>query len=341
VSALTLFAAGLTTGLLAGGASCALMHGGLLAAAVGGGRRACALTSERAPVPPRAAVAPSAAFLGGKLFSHVLAGALLGAVGAAAQPGPQVRAVLLVAAAVLMVVAALSMLGVRPLARLGLRAPARRTTPAAGPTTTLRAPAVLGFLTVFVPCGVTLSVALLAMQSTSPVAGAAAMGGFVLGTAPVLAGVGYLVSRSAMRGRLPAVAGALVLVVAVWTLGSGLRLGGWLPESNGFAVPASAAAAVAELPDGTQSVTLRVTSNAFTPSVVALRPGVPTQLVLTTRQTRGCTRMFVLGRLDIQQALPETGTTVLALGVLRPGLLRYTCGIGLHSGRFVVQEPGS
>ncbi|WP_192583734.1 urease accessory protein UreH domain-containing protein, partial [Streptomyces albicerus] len=143
-STLTLFLTSAGTGLLAGGASCAAVQGGLLAGAVSrrttgeappsraprqagkrqtGTRRRDTRTSgtrQRVAEP----LAPVGAFLAGKLLSHTLLGALLGIFGAALQPSPRTRAVLLIAAGVLMVLFALDLMGVKAVARLVPRSPA-------------------------------------------------------------------------------------------------------------------------------------------------------------------------------------------------------------------------
>lgn len=165
----TLFLTGVTTGLFAGGASCAAVQGGLLAGAVG--RRATAWSAESWE--RSGLFAPVAAFLGAKLASHALLGAVLGLVGGAVQPGPQARAGLLVASAVLMVVFALDMLGVRAVRHLVPRLPVSwgRRVRRSAKSTAVTTPAVLGFLTVLIPCGVTLSVELIAITSGSAYAG--------------------------------------------------------------------------------------------------------------------------------------------------------------------------
>lgn len=334
----TLFVTGVTTGLFAGGASCAAVQGGLLAGAVG--RRSkewSAEAWERSGL-----FAPVVAFLGAKLLSHTLLGAVLGLLGAAVQPGPQARAVLLVLAAALMLLFALDMLGVRAVRRIVPRPPAswgqkvRRSAKSTAVTT----PAVLGFLTVLIPCGVTLSVELIAVTSGTPLAGAAVMAGFVLGTGPLFALLGFFL-RSAARlwqGRLSAATGVVVLLVAVWTLGSGLRLGGWWPQD----AQASTAASSEQPPvhtsaDGRQTVTVQARTNSYGPATITAKAGKPTALVVASKDTNGCVRSFVVPGKGVQRTLPVTGRTTINLGTPGPGTVKYTCGMGMYGGqiRFV------
>jgi uncharacterized protein len=360
-----MFVAGLSAGIVAGGASCAAVQGGLLAGAIGRRRAARQVAPTPVGVPGglgrvaadaagaqpdlvragESALLALGAFLGAKLVSHTLLGALLGTVGAAAQPGPRARAVMLLAAAAIMVIFALDLIGVRGMRRLVPRPPAswarrvRRSTR----STAVSTPAVLGFLTVLLPCGVTLSMALLAITSSSALAGAAVMAGFVIGTAPLFAAIGFLVRQSTQvaQGRLSIVTGLVVLTVAAFTFTAGLRLGGWTPgEGSGISlapvsadVAAASAQAVRSGPDGTQVITLTVAKSAYRPDAVAARAGVPTHLVLTTKGIAGCTSAFVIPARGLQKVLPKTGLTSIDLGSPAPGTLRYVCGAGMYGGQ--------
>lgn len=344
MAASTLFITGVTTGLFAGGASCAAVQGGLLAGAVG--RRAKEWSSEAWE--RSGLFAPVAAFLGAKLVSHTLLGAALGLIGAAVQPGPRARAVLLVIAAALMLLFALDMLGVQAVRRFVPRPPAswgsrvRR----AAKSTAVTTPAVLGFLTVLIPCGVTLSVELIAVTSGSPLAGAAVMAGFVLGTGPLFAVLGFFL-RSAARlwqGRLTLATGVIVLVVAVWTLGSGLKLGGWWPQDAQRAGVAAGTSSdqppVRVSPDGRQTITVQARTASYGPATITAKSGAPTKLVVSTRNTNGCVRSFVVPEHGVQKILPTTGRTTIDLGTPKSGTLKYSCGMGMYSGqiRFTQQD---
>jgi sulfite exporter TauE/SafE len=340
-----LFITGLSTGAVAGGASCAAVQGGLLAGAVGRRRNpvpahdgglAVAERPSAWPAKLAESTRPIGVFLVAKLISHTALGAILGALGAAAEPGPRTRALLLLGAAALMVVFALDLMGVRAVRGLVPRAPEAwtRRVRKAGRTDSTFTPALLGFLTVLLPCGVTLSVSLLAITSASPVAGAAAMAGFVLGTAPLFAVLGVLLRQSTrmLQGRLSIATGVVVLAVAAWTVSSALTLGGWRSQDSG-PITAASAGAVRTHADGTQVVRLMVRSGGYEPSAVAAKPGVPTRLELVTADTGGCTRAFVIPSRGVQEVLPKSGTTVVDLGRPTAGTLRYTCGMGMYTGR--------
>lgn len=320
-----LFFAGAGTGLLAGGTTCAAVQLGLLTGAVTGG-------------PPGTRPGrPVVAFLGAKLASHTLLGALLGLAGGAVQPGPRTRGALLAAAALLLALFALDLMGAPPVRRLlRRRGPggedAHCATPGQGHG---RGPVVLGAATVLVPCGLTLSAELLAVTSRSAPGGAAVMTGFVLGTAPLFGLIGVTVGRSLalLRGRLTGLLAAGLLAVAGWTLLSGLRLGGWLPAGGGgTASAADSARFVRTDASGTQVVTVWALDGGYRPALVTARAGVRTVLVLRTQRTRGHTRAFTIPSRDADVILPESGETRIELGAPGPGRLRFVCASGHFPG---------
>lgn len=362
-SSAALFITGASTGLFAGGASCAAVQGGLLAGAVT--RRSPAANAESArprgeardrasgpfpvPEPTPGNLAPVGAFLAGKLLSHATLGALLGLFGAALQPSPRTQAVLLITAGLLMVLFALDLFGVKAVGRLVPRPPAAfgRVVRRSARTTSAVTPALVGFATVLLPCGATMSVELIAITAGSPVAGAAAMAGFVLGTAPLFTLLGYLFRRSstALSGRLRSLTGVLVLAVAVWTIASGVQAGGW--ASFGTSGRSAAAAAPQkpahpkgeQAPDapvrtdasGKQIITLRVTDFYETTAFTA-NAGVPTTLVLRGDNAGGCARAFTIPELGVQEVVKRSGDTPVDLGTPKSGQLRFSCAMGMQTG---------
>ena len=341
----------LITGLFAGGASCAAVQGGLLAGTVARRRGAEApsaeATAEEAEhAGPSQDALPVAGFLAGKLLSHTLLGAALGLLGDAVQVGFRTRAALQVTAGVVMVLLAADLLGVRAVRRLVPAPPAawsrlvRRSARWGGGF----GPALLGVATVLIPCGVTLGMEFLAVASGSALAGAAIMATFVIGTSPLFAAIGYLARRStsALRGRLALLSGAAVLVAGVVSLNTGLVLWGspvtvssalrGLVPGESSRTPGSSMAAPALGTDGVQRLVIDAGNAGYAPSQVAARAGVPTELVFRTKDNQACTRAVVIPSLKIQKVLPATGETVIALGSLSPGTLRFTCSMGMYSG---------
>lgn len=262
---------------------------------------------------------------------------------------PRTRATVQITAGVIMLILALDLLGLHWFRRITPTLPARwgqrvrrnsRSNAAMGPT-------MLGLASVALPCGITLSMEVLAVASGSALSGAAIMGVFVLGTAPLFAALGYVARRSAtaLRGRLALLAGAAVLVTGFLSVNTGLVLLDApvtlrSPLSFGDASAGQAASlspTETSPPDGRpQRLVVDVGDSSYSPSSLQAKAGTPVQLVLRTDNTVGCTRSIVVPKLHLEESLPETGETVLELGSLEPGQLRFTCGMGMYSGSIEV-----
>lgn len=282
MEAAALFGSGLVAGLVAGTASCTAVQGGLLVGLAGARDRAAL-----------------GWFLAGRLASYTVVGALLGLAGSAVKPPPQARAVLLVAAGILVIAFA-----VRLYRRCGCE-PTRHRFAGLGPP-------LLGAATILVPCGVTIGMELVAISSGSPFAGAAVMAGFVAGTAPVLGVLGWLVRR-VTRTRLVKAAAVLAVAAGLWTAGTGVSLGGWLPATADTTANLSPVVTIWALRDG------------YRPAAVEAPAGVPVEVVFKLVD-RGCTETVAIAGKDL--ALPAT----LRLPPQRPGTLRYSCGMGMYTG---------
>lgn len=295
------------------------------------------------------------AFLTGRLFSHIAAGALLGMLGSAVQVSPRARAALLVAAGIAVVV-----LAVRLLRRGGSHSGASCSAHSAETVIRTRAPGVarglaLGAATILVPCGVTISLEIVAVSTGSVIGGAAVLGGFAIGTAPAFAALGLLL-RGLASTRLAVIAGVAAVVAGVLTIGSGLRLGGWLPGQSPFSgSPATASGSstgtandpqaarqgmrVRQSTDGTrarqgddgvQRITIWATDYGFRPGIVTAAADRTTEIVFRTDGARGCTRTVAIDDRDV--ALPDTGEETVRLPPHRAGQLSYACGMGMYVG---------
>ncbi|MGW5266400.1 urease accessory protein UreH domain-containing protein [Microbispora sp. NPDC004025] len=335
-----LFAGGLAAGLAAGTASCAAVQGGLLIGLVsrnvpgnGGGNVSGNAAGPSNPLPP------VAAFLTGRLAAHTALGALLGLAGAAVRVGPGIRAALLVAAGTVVIVLAVRMLRRRHEAGCTPTGQAPACTPGGGPSRdrvptrspTLVRAAGLGMATIFMPCGVTVGMEVVAVSAGSASGGAAALAGLALGTAPAFAALGLLL-RTLASTRLAALAGIAALAAGLFTVGSGLRLGGWLPDFSQawFGSPAAAAGRALTGADGVQRLTVWATAEGFRPGIAVAAAGRPVEIAFRTKDNRGCTRTLAIEDRDV--VLPVTGERVVRLAARPEGRLRYACGMGMYVG---------
>jgi sulfite exporter TauE/SafE len=367
----------LLTGLFAGGVSCAAVQGGLLAGLVArqretretpaqvpatkesGAERVAANAPQRST---RGRIAddltPVGSFLAGKLVSHTLLGALLGAVGGAVQLSVPMRAITQTLAGALVVVFGLAQLGVPGFRDLVIEPPASwsRFVRGRARSSSAFAPGLLGLATVLIPCGVTLSVEALALTSGSAWAGAATMAVFVVGTSPLFAALGFAARKAATawRGRLAVVTGVIVLAMGLYTLNGGLELAGSPLAASRIAAalgagpePVNNTATTASEGDsedefvtvagGKQTVTIRAKTGRYIPDNLQVRSGLPTTLVVRSEDADGCVRSFVIPERNKEVVLPVNGDTKIDLGTLKPGRLDYSCGMGMYTGALTIR----
>lgn len=333
----------LFTGLLAGGLSCAAVQGGLLAGLVTRQHGSSAAVGWRARLGDD--LAPVGGFLVGKLVSHTLLGALLGAVGGAAQLSVGARTWLQLGAGALIIVFGLAQLGVPGFRRVVIEPPGSWTKAVRDQSRSKAAvaPGLLGLATVLIPCGVTLSVEALALASGSALAGAATMAVFVAGTAPLFAALGYLARKAATawRGRLAVVTGIVVLVMGLFTFNGGLELAGSplaasrVAQTAGF-TEAPPDTTTTSVEDGQQTVVITAHTGAYSPADVRVRSGLPTTLVVRSDNAQGCVRSFIIPDRGVDEILPVNGDTRIDLGELSPGRLDYSCGMGMYTGTLTI-----
>lgn len=81
--------------------------------------------------------------------------------------------------------------------------------------------------------------------------------------------------------------------------------------------------------DGQQIVEITA-KGGYAPSVSTVKAGVPTIIRFNTKGTFDCSSSVRIPSMNISRSLPASGVTEVALGVLEPGVLDGTCGMGMY-----------
>jgi len=351
------------TGLTTGGLSCLAVQGGLLATAIGTTAGSAAVVptvkagkhrkTKQQPQPkPALKIDPQQAwpvvyFLVAKLIAYTILGALLGALGSIVQITTTAQAVMQILVALYMLVTALNLLDVHPIFRYFVIQPPKsltRLVRKSAKSESAFAPAMLGLLTILIPCGTTQAMEVLAVSSGSALVGAVIMFLFVLGTSPTFFVLGFVATQ--LRG--PAgrwfTRGAvvLILILAFVSLNGGLTaLGSPLAPGRIFAslFPGTYGIPVtAQVVDGKQEITMEASSKGYTPNYFIAQSGQPIRLKLITQDTLSCSRLFTIPSLGIEKELPLTGETVIDLPSMEVGEIYFSCNMGMYSGLIRVQE---
>ena len=325
----------LVIGLTAGGLSCLAIQGGLLAVAVADDRMATGPDDGRLGGKLGAVVS----FLVAKLVAYTLLGAALGALGQLAQPSVGLRVGIQIATAFLMIATALHLLGVHPVFRYVILQPPRFLTRRISATASggrWFAPALLGALTIFLPCGVTQAMELVAINSGDPLTGAAILATFVAGTSVLFLSAGYLATSlgGVAQKQLVRVAAVAILVVAVISLDAAARLAG-SPVTIASATDALFAPPrpVAALPvrGGGQEARITAGPGGYSPSRVQVKAGQPVRVIFLAEPTAGCALALIFGQ--GQHYLTPADPTVIDIPPMATGQrIDYTCAMGMYGG---------
>lgn len=366
------------TGLTTGGLSCLAVQGGLLASSLAGQIEKDVQAAAQKPAPkPKSTrkyrsvrrkrlqtrlAAPILAFLLAKLAAYTVLGFLLGLVGQVFQLTPATRAVLLIAIGVFMLGSALRMLDVHPIFRFFAFEPPAfirrklRRTAAASDSASLAAPALLGLLTVLIPCGVTQAMMAAAISTGSPIQGAALMFAFTLGASPTFFAVAYFATQLGARleKNFMRIVAVVVLLLAVVTIDSGVTLAGSPVSLTRLVNDARASAAApstarlqaagpqpsaetaAEGEVSENVVTVNVLPYGYEPNVVHAKADEPVRLRLVSQNVYSCSLAFVIPSLKVQAFLPETGETYIDIPPQEAGTqMPFMCSMGMFTGTII------
>jgi uncharacterized protein len=348
------------TGLTTGGLSCLAVQGGLLAGTLAHQieedytqqavqKKASKKNNTQAPIRSNTAL-PILLFLGAKIVAYTLLGALLGLLGSYLSLSPTTRAIMMIAIGIFMVGNALRMFNVHPIFRYFSFEPPkfiRRYIRRTAKGTDTMTPLFLGFLTVFIPCGITQAMMAVALGTGSALMGAALMFAFTLGTSPVFFVIAYLTTElgSRMEKYFMRFVAVVVLILGLVTVNGGLNiLGSPLSFQNmtrGL-VPSQGASAsqtdsnVPVAADG--ELLLQVGNNGYFPQTLKAPAGQDVTLNLVTNKTYSCSRDFIIPALNYYQLLPDTGTVQVSIPAQAKGSkLYFTCSMGMYTGQILFE----
>lgn len=322
INILTIF----LTGLLTGGLTCLAVQGGLLATSIAQREEQ---KLQRKTVSTGNAL-PILSFLGAKLIAYTLLGFLLGAIGSAAQLSVQTQAIMQMAVAVFMLGTALNILQVHPIFRYFAIQPPRfltRLVRKQSKKSDLFAPVILGFFTVFIPCGTTQAMMALAIGSGSPILGAVILFVFVLGTSPIFFALGYFATRlgDALHQKFMTAAALVLIFLAIYTFLGALSLTGY-----GFGTAVASQGAVEPV---TSSPTITMKETGYYPGVVTVKASSVVNLKVTNADAQGCVQAFTIPHLNIQKVVPPgTSETITFKAPDKKGSLAFMCSMGMYRG---------
>lgn len=335
------------TGLLAGGLSCMAVQGGLLAAAVAQrSTNAKALADKHEIHLKQKALVGDAmsilVFLLAKLIAYTLLGFLLGWIGSALQVSPQVQIILQFIVGIFMFGTALHMLNVHPIFRYFLIQPPHslaRIIRKETKSKSIFAPAVLGALTVFIPCGTTQAIMALSIASGNPVWGATILFAFVLGTSPIFFLLGYFTSKltQSTKAVFTRFAAFILLSLAIFNLNNAVALTGSSLTLDTIARNVwcvfSYCTILQDVSSPSNDIRITIGSAGYTPRNFSVRAGEQVTLSLVNENNNNCAQAFTIPQLGISKVVPlGSSQTVRFTAPTQPGQLTFMCNMGMYRG---------
>lgn len=339
---ITIFLTGLTTG----GLSCLAMQGGLLTSVIANQKE-----DEAGEVKKGIDLLdwlPVTIFLISKLVSHTLLGFLLGLLGSQIEMSLSMRLLFQGVAAVFMFATAANLLDLHPIFRFVVFQPPKsmyKLVKNATKGKALFTPAVIGFMTIFIPCGVTQAMEVLAISSGSPFLGALIMFSFVLGTMPLFAILGIATAKLSEKFQnsfmkvaaflliilaFQSVNGILVVLNSPLTAGKIVKPFTYFFSNDRFSQESQSPATSDSA--GVQQLLIDVTSYGYTPKNPKVKVGVPVQLTLQTKDTYTCASSFILKAFSIQMQLGPTDSQTVSFTPTKKGKYPFSCSMGMYTG---------
>lgn len=326
------------TGLTVGGLTCLAVQGGLLASVI------AAREEEEVEkgVNKKNPIFPTLAFLVTKLIAYTVLGFLLGAFGSAVGISQTTQIIMQLVAGLYMIIIALNLLDVHPIFRYAVIQPPKFLTKRIrnqSKSKDLFAPALLGAMTIFIPCGTTLAMEALAISSANPFVGAAIMATFVLGTTPLFFGLGWITSvlGDNFRGRFLKIAAIALIYLGITSINGALVA--WdsplsiqsITKSIQNSSPKTQEKLYSEAPT-TQKAQIDVTARGYSPTLIRVKKGEPVTLTLVGKDAYSCASAFRIPSLGISKNLQPNETYTFSFTPKEAGRIAFTCSMGMYSG---------
>ncbi|MBI3963802.1 MAG: sulfite exporter TauE/SafE family protein [Candidatus Kerfeldbacteria bacterium] len=343
------------TGLTTGGLSCLAVQGGLLAGLIANQKGEELRDGDTPATRPRSFDRldwmPVTLFLIAKLIVHTLFGALLGALGSVLSLSLGVRLAFQAFTALFMIATALNLLHVHPIFRyMAFQPPrfVRRWIRGSTNQKAFFAPAVLGLMTVFIPCGVTQAMEVLAINSGSAVTGALIMFFFVLGTSPLFSLIGVATAKlsEALRGKFLKFAAIVLVGMALYSVNGVLqvldapvtaqKVFAAIRGGDSSAVDATTGGGPNMSVEDVQRVTIDVRSNGYTPNRFRVASGKPVVLTVQTNDVYTCAASFTFRAFGIFTTMQPTDRKVFTFTPQQKGTYTFSCSMGMYTGTMEV-----
>jgi sulfite exporter TauE/SafE len=329
------------TGLITGGLTCMAVQGGLLAATLAQREE----EKLKNGLKSGGNALPIVAFLIAKLAAYTALGFLLGSLGSVFQLSITLKVVMQIAVGVFMLGTAFNILNVHPIFRYFVIQPPKfltRLVRKQSKSQDVFAPAILGSLTIFIPCGTTQAMMALAIASGSPFVGASVLFAFILGTSPVFFILGFFAAKlgDIFQQKFMKIAAFAIIILAIFNINNAVALSGsnLTLENIGknvwctFTICSnSASGGVAS--EINNSPTITILSLGYNPNSINVKAGAQVKLKLVNTTGTSCVQAFTIPSLGLQKIVPPgTSDELDFTAPTTPGQIPFMCSMGMYRG---------
>lgn len=328
------------TGLLTGGLSCMAVQGGLLAATLAQREE----EKLKNGLKSGGNALPIISFLIAKLIAYTILGFLLGSLGSVFQISITLKVVMQIAVGIFMLGTAFNILEVHPIFRYFVIQPPKfltRLVRKQSKSQDVFAPAILGSLTIFIPCGITQGMMALAIASGSPIVGASILFAFILGTSPVFFILGFFAAKlgDMFQQKFMKIAAFAIILLAIFNINNAVALSGSNLTLGNIGKNVWCVFAVCDnIASGTASEinnnpTITIVSLGYSPSSINVKAGAQVKLKLVNTTGTSCVQAFTIPSLGLQKIVPPgTSDEIDFTAPSTPGQIPFMCSMGMYRG---------
>lgn len=339
------------TGLTTGGLSCLAMQGGLLASVITNQKESSLgepHKKQKINQLGKDDLLPVGMFLGTKLIVHTIFGFLLGLLGSVITLSLGMRLFFQTFTALFMLATAMNLLNVHPIFRYVVFQPPRfirKWIKSSADSKDLFAPGILGAMTIFIPCGITQAMEVLAINTGSPIAGALTMFFFVLGTSPLFTVLGVATAKlsESLNHWFLRVAAIALIGMSIYSLNGVLTVLNspfsakriWYVMTTPIGGTTSKKEKIvneAVIEDGVQKMTIQILNSGYYPSTFTVKKDIPVELTLKSNGVYTCALAFTMRQFGISEFLEPVDERTVTLTPTKAGNYIFTCSMGMYTG---------
>lgn len=328
------------TGLITGGLTCMAVQGGLLASTLAQREE----EKLKNGLKSGGNALPIISFLVAKLVAYTALGFLLGSLGSVFQLSITLRVIMLIAAGIFMLGTAFNILEIHPIFRYFVIQPPKfltRLVRKQSKSQDVFAPAILGSLTIFIPCGTTQAMMALAIASGSALSGSLILFAFILGTSPVFFILGFFAAKlgDMFQQKFMRIAAFAIILLAIFNINNAIALSGSnLTLGNigknvwcTFAICESIASGTASGINNNPTITIGALQ--YNPNIINVKAGAQVKLKLVNVGGTSCIQAFTIPSLGIQRVVPPgTSDEIDFQAPSAPGQISFMCSMGMYRG---------